>query len=115
MIGLAAGTQIWIVAGVTDMRRGFVGLSGLVQTALEQNPFSGQVFVFRGRRGDLIKVLWWKGDGLCLLAKRLERGSFVWPQASNGTVSLTPAQRSMLLEGIDWRRPVRSWDPQMAV
>ena len=56
MIGLAAGTQIWIVAGVTDMRRGFVGLSGMVQTALEQNPFSGQVFVFRGKRGDLIKV-----------------------------------------------------------
>jgi len=115
MIGLPAGTQIWIVAGVTDMRRGFVGLSGLVQTALEQNPFSGHVFVFRGRRGDLIKVLWWNGDGLCLLAKRLERGRFVWPQASNGTVSLTPAQLSMLLEGIDWRRPVRSWAPQMAV
>ena len=56
------------------MRRGFVGLSGMVQTALEQNPFSGQVFVFRGKRGDLIKVLWWDGDGLCLFAKRLERG-----------------------------------------
>ena len=67
MIGLAAGTQIWIVAGVTDMRRGFVGLSGMVQTALEQNPFSGQVFVFRGKRGDLIKLLWWDGDGLCLV------------------------------------------------
>ena len=75
MIGLAAGTQIWIVAGVTDMRRGFVGLSGMVQTALEQNPFSGQVFVFRGKRGDLIKLLWWDGDGLCLFAKRLERGT----------------------------------------
>ena len=75
MIGLAAGTQIWIVAGVTDMRRGFTGLSGMVQTALEQNPFSGQVFVFRGKRGDLIKLLWWDGDGLCLFAKRLERGT----------------------------------------
>src|ERR1700731_3292034 len=64
MIGLATGTHIWIVAGVTDMRRGLVGLSGMVQTALEQNPFSGQVFVFRGKRGDLIKVLWWDGDGL---------------------------------------------------
>ena len=82
MIGLAAGTQIWIVAGVTDMRRGFVGLSGMVQTALEQNPFSGQVFVFRGKRGDLIKLLWWDGDGLCLFAKRLERGRFIWPQAA---------------------------------
>ena len=92
MIGLATGTQIWIVAGVTDLRRGFVGLSGMVQTALEQSPFSGQVFVFRGKRGDLIKVLWWDGDGLCLLAKRLERGRFIWPQATSGTVSLTPAQ-----------------------
>jgi hypothetical protein len=58
MIGLAAGTQIWIVAGVTDMRRGFVELSRTVQTALAENPFSGQVFVFRGKRGDLIKLLW---------------------------------------------------------
>ena len=64
MIGLAASTRIWIVAGVTDMRRGFVGLSGMVQTALKENPFSGQVFVFRGKRGDLIKLLWWDGDGL---------------------------------------------------
>ncbi len=67
MIGLAAGTRIWIVAGVTDMRRGFTGLSGMVQTVLAEDPFSGQVFVFRGRRGGLIKVLWWDGDGLCLL------------------------------------------------
>ena len=70
MMGLSAGTRIWIVAGVTDMRRGFVGLSGMVQTALEENPFSGQVFVFRGRRGDLIKVLWWDGDGLWLFANQ---------------------------------------------
>ena len=94
---------------------GLHGASAQVQTALEQHPFSGQVFVFRGRRGDLIKVLWYDGDGLCLLAKRLERGRFVWPQASSGTVSLTRAQLSMLLEGIDWRRPERTWDPQLAV
>jgi len=81
MIGVAAGTRIWIVAGVTDMQRRFVGLSGMVQTALNVNPFSGQVFVFRGKRGDLIKLLWWDGDGLCLFAKRLERGKFTWPQA----------------------------------
>jgi transposase len=115
MIGLAAGTRIWIAAGVTDLRRGFTGLSGMVQTALKENPFSGHVFVFRGRRGDLIKMLWWDGDGLCLFAKRIERGKFTWPQATSGTVALTPAQLSMLLEGIDWRRPVRSYDPQMAV
>ena len=89
MMTLPPKTHIWIAAGVTDMRRGFDGLSALVQTKLEQAPFSGHVFVFRGRRGDLIKVLWWDGDGLCLFAKRLERGRFVWPQASEGTVSLT--------------------------
>jgi transposase len=97
------------------MRRGFDGLSALVQTKLEQAPFSGHVFVFRGRRGDLIKVLWWDGDGLCLFAKRLERGRFVWPQASEGAVSLSRAQLSMLLEGIDWRRPVRTAEPQLAI
>ena len=115
MIGLPAGTRIWIVAGMTDMRRGFVGLSGMVQTALQENPFSGHVYIFRGRRGDLIKVLWFDDDGLCLFAKRLEKGRFIWPQATNGTVSLTPAQLSMLLEGIDWRRPVRTQAPQLAV
>jgi transposase len=115
MIGLPAGTRIWIAAGVTDLRRGFTGLSGMVQTTLQENPFSGHVFVFRGRRGDLIKMLWWDGDGLCLFAKRLERGRFIWPQATSGTVSLTPAQLSMLLEGIDWRRPVRTQTPQLAV
>ena len=86
-----------------------------MQTALEQDPFSGHVFVFRGRRGDLIKVLSWDGDGLCLFAKRLERGRFIWPQATSGSVVLTRAQLSMLLEGIDWRRPMRTAAPQMAV
>ena len=115
MIGPPAGTQVWIVAGLTDLRRGFTGLSGMVQTALERDPYSGQVFVFRGRRGNLVKLLWWDGDGLCLFAKRLERGRFVWPQAESGTVALTRAQLSMLLEGIDWRRPERTWQPRYAV
>lgn len=115
MINLPAGTRIWIVAGVTNMRKGMNGLSALVQTALEQDPFSGQLFIFRGRRGDMVKVLWFDGDGLCLFIKRLERGRFIWPQAPDGTVSLTPAQLSMLLEGIDWRRPQRTWQPLMAV
>jgi len=114
MIAPPAGTRIWIAAGVTDMRRGFDGLAALVQTKLEADPFSGQIFVFRGRRGDRVKLLWWDGDGLCLLAKRLEAGKFVWPQATHGTVSLSTAQLSMLLEGIDWRRPVRT-APQRAV
>jgi transposase len=115
MMGPPAGTQIWIAAGVTDLRKGFTGLSALVQTALEQEPFSGHVFVFRGRRGDLVKLLWWDGDGLCLLAKRLERGRFVWPKAESGVVALSRAQLSMLLEGIDWRRPARTAGPAAAV
>jgi transposase len=108
-----AGTCIWLAAGVTDMRRGFGGLSALVQNTLAENPFSGHIFVFRGRRGDLIKLLWWDGDGLCLLAKRLENGRFIWPQAESGSVSLTPAQLSMLLEGIDWRHPIRTAVPML--
>jgi transposase len=114
MIGLSAGTRIWLAAGATDMRKGFDGLAALVQTQLHEDPFAGHVFVFRGRRGDRVKLLWWSGDGLCLFAKRLERGRFVWPQATSGTVSLTAAQLSMLLEGIDWRRPTRTWQPTMA-
>ena len=108
MIYPAPGHRIWLVAGVTDMRKGFDGLASLIQTQIDADPFSGQLFVFRGRRGDRIKALWWDGDGLCLYAKRLERGRFVWPQAQAGTVHLTSAQLSMLLEGIDWRRPERT-------
>ena len=73
---MPANTRIWIAAGMTDLRRGFTGLSALVQTQLKQSPFSEHAFVFRGRRGDSIKVLWFDGDGLCLFSKRLERGRF---------------------------------------
>lgn len=90
------------------------GLAALVQTVLSENPFSGQIFVFRGKRGDLVKLLWFDGDGVCLFAKRLERGRFVWPQAESGRVYLTSAQLSMLLEGIDWRAPMRTRSPELA-
>ncbi|MNW08676.1 IS66 Orf2 like protein [compost metagenome] len=85
-----------------------------MQTALTEDPYSGHVFVFRGRRGDLVKLLWSDGDGMCLLAKRLERGRFIWPQAESGSISLCAAQLSMLFEGIDWRRPERTWQPRAA-
>lgn len=114
MISPPAGTRVWLAAGVTDMRKGMDGLAALAQTALSENPFSGHIFVFRGRRGDLVKLLWFDGDGLCLFAKRLERGRFVWPQAESGSVALSAAQLSMLLEGIDWRRPTRTWIPEIA-
>ena len=97
MIGLPSGARVWLACGVTDLRNGFDGLAGLVQNKLAEDPFSGQIFVFRGRLGDRIKILWWVGDGLCLFAKRLESGRFVWPRAPSGTVHLSAAQLSMLL------------------
>ncbi len=114
MIAPPANVRVWLAAGITDMRKGFDGLAMLVQQHLGKDPFSGPWFAFRGRRGDLLKILAWDGQGLVLYAKRLERGRFVWPQAKEGVVLLTPAQLSMLLEGIDWRMPVRSWRPEMA-
>ena len=114
MIALPSGTRVWLAAGVTDLRRGMDGLAALVQSTLEHDPFSGHLFVFRGRRGDLVKALWWSGDGMNLYAKRLEQGYFVWPQATDGCVHLSAAQLSMLLEGIDWRRPQRTSQPTRA-
>ena len=96
------------------MRKGFDSLALQAQSVLGQDPFCGHLFVFRGRRGDLIKVLWWDGDGLCLFAKRLERGRFVWPSPADGKVVITSAQLGMLLEGIDWRMPRRTWQPELA-
>jgi transposase len=81
MITVPAGVRVYLALGVTDMRKGFDGLSVRTQEVLREDPFSGHLFVFRGRRGDLIKVLYWDGQGLCLFAKRLERGRFIWPQA----------------------------------
>jgi len=113
--GISAGTRVWLAAGVTDMRRSFTGLCGMVQNILHEDPFSGHIFVFRGRRGDRIKLLWWDGTGLCVLIKRLEAGRFIWPQAQSGSVLLSAAQLSMLIEGIDWRRTVRTVQPLQEV
>ena len=77
MITLPPSTRVWLAGGVTDMRKGFDGLAMLVQEKLRRDPFGGQIFVFRGRRGYLLKALWWDGQGLCLFAKRLEKGRFV--------------------------------------
>ena len=79
-----------------------------------ENPFGGALFAFRGKRGGLVKLLWYDGQGLCLFSKRLERGHFVWPVTETWRVSLTPAQLSMLLEGIDWRMPKRVPHPELA-
>jgi len=116
MIPVPANTKVWLAAGVTDMRRGFVSLAAQAEATLKQDPYTGHLFVFRGRRGDLVKVIslsWfaskplpgsgWDGQGACLFSKRLEKGKFVWPSAKDGKLFLSPAQLAMLLEGIDWR------------
>lgn len=114
MITPPARAQIWLAAGVTDMRKGMPGLAAVVTVALGKEPLSGDVFVFRGRRGDLIKVLWFSGDGTNLYIKRLERGRFIWPNANEGTALLSAAQFSMLCEAIDWRAPDRTWWPKIS-
>ena len=114
MIPVPSSTRVWLANGVTDMRKGFPGLAAQAERVLKADPYSGHLFVFRGRRGDLVKMIWWDGQGACLFAKRLERGRFVWPSASGGKIVVTPAQLSMLLEGIDWRAPVRTWRPLVA-
>ncbi len=86
----------------------------LLGQGLKRNPHGGDLFVFRGRAGSLIKIIWHDGIGMSLYAKRLEKGRFVWPSASEGTVSLTPSQLACLLEGIDWRNPQYTWRPQSA-
>lgn len=114
MIPIPSGVRVWLATGHTDMRKGFNGLALLVQEKLMHDPHSGHLFVFRGRRGSLVKVLWHDGQGACLFAKRLERGRFLWPSVADGRVSITPAQLAYLLEGIDWRNPQQTWRPEAA-
>jgi transposase len=89
-------------------------LSLLVQERLKRDPHAGDLYVFRGRRGDLIKVIWHDGQGACLFTKRLERGRFVWPSTSGGAVTISVAQLGYLLSGIDWRMPLETWRPKTA-
>ena len=114
MMIVPAGVKVRLALGYTDMRKGMDGLAMLVQGTL--HPFSGHLFAFRGRRADLIKIVFWDGTGLCLFTKRLEQSRFPWPVAAGqgGTVALTSAQLSMLIEGIDWRAPERRWRPAAA-
>ena len=114
MIGPPGGVRVFLAAGATDMRKGFDGLAAMAQGVLGKDPFSGAVFAFRGKRGDLVKLLWWDGQGMVLHAKRLERGRFTWPSTATGVATLTPAQLSMLLEGVDWRAPKRRAGPEFA-
>ncbi len=116
MMLLPAGVRVHIALGVTDLRKGLDELAMLAQEVLEQDPFSGHLFAFRGRKANLIKILFWDGTGLCLFTKRLEDGRFPWPGANEqgDTVALTSEHLSMLIEGIDWRTPERRWRPAVA-
>lgn len=106
MIAFSAGTKVWIACGVTDMRRGMNTLALQVQEGLGRDPHAGEIFCFRGRRGDLVKILWHDGVGMSLYLKRLEAGKFIWPASGSGeAVAISSAQLGYLLEGIDWRNP----------
>ena len=114
MIASPSNVRVWLAAGHTDMRRGMNGLALQVQEGLQRDPHVGDLFVFRGKRGDLVKIIWHDGLGLSLYAKRLDRGRFVWPVTTSGSVALSAAQLSYMLEGIDWRNPQHTWRPQAA-
>jgi len=106
VIQVAPGTRVYLVCQPTDLRKGLDGLSAQVAGVLKEDPFSGHLFLFRGKRGDHLKLIYWDGSGLCLFAKRLEQGRFVWPPLIDGRLQLTAAQLALLVEGIDWRRTV---------
>jgi transposase len=113
---LPRGLKVHLALGYTDMRKGIDGLAMLVQAVLRQDPFSGHLFVFRGRKASLIKIVYWDGTGLCLFTKRLEQGVFLWPpDADPGeTLALSSEQLSMLIDAVDWRAPERRWRPAVA-
>ncbi len=114
MIPVPAGVHVWLAVGHTDMRRGFPGLALLVQETLKSDPHGGHLFVFRGKRGDLVKIIWHDGHGACLFQKRLERGRFIWPVTNGGAVTISAAQLGYMLEGIDWRAPQKTYRPEIA-
>ena len=114
MIPFPTGVRVWVAAGHTDMRRGMRGLALQVQEALKRDPHVGDLYVFRGRSGSLIKILWHDGVGMSLYARRLERGRFIWPSAAAGVVSIAPSQLAYMLDGIDWRNPQHTWRPTAA-
>ena len=114
MIPVPSGVRVWIAAGHTDMPCGMNSLALRIQQALQRDAHAGDLYVFRGKSGKLIKIFWYDGLGASLYAKRLERGRFVWPSTIDGVVTITPGQLGYLLEGIDWRHPQHTWRPEVA-
>ena len=114
MIPMPSGVRVWLAVGRTDMRKGMNGLALQVQQVLGRDPHAGDLYVFRGARSDLIKIVWHDGIGVSLYAKRLERGRFIWPSPADGVVSISAAQLAYMLDGIDWRNPRHTWRPKLA-
>ena len=104
MILAGAEIQVLVATRPVDFRKQADGLAALVQQALAADPFCGAVYVFRSKRLDRVKPLWWDGSGICLMTKRLENGQFRWPPIEDGMLRLTTAQLSALLEGLTWAR-----------
>lgn len=114
MIPVPSSARVWIAMGKTDMRKGMASLARQVEHGLKHKPYGGDLFIFRGRRGDLCKILWHDGVGMSLYAKRLERGRFIWPSAVDGVIAISASQLACLLEAIDWRNPQQTWAPEQA-
>ena len=114
MMAPGPGVKVYLATQPCDMRKGMDGLAAQVQNVLAANPFCGALFVFRGKRGDLIKLIWHDDQGMCLFTKRLERGRFIWPTTTGDAVTISAAQLGYLLEGIDWRAPIRTQRPELA-
>jgi len=114
MIPVPSSARVWLAVGRIDMRRGMNGLALQVQEGLGHDPHAGDLFVFRGKRGDMLKIIWHDGLGMSLYAKRLEKGRFIWPTPTDGIVAISAAQLAYMLEGIDWRNPRHTFRPDRA-
>ena len=114
MIPVPSNVRVWLAVGRTDMRRGMHGLALQVQESLKRDPHAGDLFVFRGARGDLVKIIWHDGVGMSLYVKRLDRGRFIWTSPADGVVAISSAQLAYMLDGIDWRNPRQTWRPAAA-
>jgi len=104
VIGLAGTVRVLVATRPVDFRKGAEGLAALVREQMQADPFSGAIYVFRAKRADRVKLIYWDGTGVCLFAKRLEDGKFRWPSVQDGVMRLSAAEFSALLEGLDWRR-----------
>jgi transposase len=114
MIPVPSGVRVWLAVGRTDMRKGMNGLALQVRQALGRDPHAGDLYGFRGARGDLIKIIWDDGIGMSLHSKRLESGRFIWPSPAEGAVAISATQLAYMLDGIDWRNPRHTFRPQRA-